>query len=1332
MSDSIRILKMVLIFLFVFQINGYGYTFKKYNVDNGLSENTVQSILQDNRGFLWFGTKDGLNRFDGVDFKTFRNESDNSTSIGNNFIRCIYQYDPNTLWLGTDIGIYVFNTMTNVSHSFDFKAQGGMSIKGSVTSICEEDKENIWIGGFNGIYVFNKYTKKLKKIRSELTWQIYKDRSGTIWFATRDGLFCYNRETNRFYFYKQQNVNNQEVLCINEDSDGDLWFGTWEEGLGLLNKTDHTIKHFYNKRSSNFVSHIRAIREYKKSLMFFGSDDGLYLFNKITNQSERIDNIEDPKNLSDQNVYSIFKDREDGFWIGTYFGGVNYLSFTTNAIENYYHISNKNSLSGRAVSQFCEDALGNMWIATEDGGLNYFNTTTRKFTAYLPQANKNSLSYHNLHALLIDQNDLWIGTFSRGIDILDLRTKKFRNYSRRVDDPTGLIDNCVFSLLKTSDNYIYVGTPSGACYFDRVKKNFRNIPEVKGFVYDMCEDSLGNIWFVTYGSGIFRYNKFKHKWKEYSTRCKNLIFDKLTDIYIDSRQRVWIASEGRGFYKYNYSKDNFTVIDKEKGLPNNVIYGILDDQFGNLWISSNGGITQMNPKTLKMQTFTKENGLLSKQLNYKSSLKSKDGSLYFGGINGFNIIKPGYFINNDYVPPIAITGFKFLTKNKGKEIDSTFLYGLNIEKKIVLNQSQASFKIDFASLSYRTPYKNQYAYMMENQNDHWVNLGNQKSISFINLAPGKYRFWIKGSNDNGIWNETGDYLDIIVRPSVWRSIPMLFLYMIFILGILYFFIRNRYQQRKEKDKYKYEELKIEKEKELYTTKINFFTNIAHEIRTPVTLISAPLECILNNERYSEDTKGNLLVIKRNTDRLLNLINQLLDFRKIEEDNCILQLTKTNVKDFLSNIVLNFRKTLENKNINISLSFPNNEVNAYIDCEIITKIVSNLMSNALKYAVNNITIQLSVRVTDGESFLNIIVQDDGPGIQKEFEKKIFEPFYQIENGHDDVRKAGTGIGLAFARQLASRHKGSLTLAKSTPFGACFVLSIPRDLKPVVLAEDNKQVSPDQEEKILDISLDKKYKASVLIVEDNDELRDFLVQNLKKEYIIYAAVNGKEVFKIIEDKSIDLIVSDIMMPEMDGFELVKRLKQDEQYCHIPILLLSALTDTNSKIEGLEFGADGYLEKPFSIVHLMAQIHSMIKNRELLIEKFSRTPMVSYQLLANNNKDKEFLDKLNRDIEKNILDEGFNIEKLTVSMAMSRSKLQRKIKELSGLVPNDYIRLIRLKKAAALLVSGEYKINEVCYIVGFNSPSYFSKCFLKQFGCLPKDFHPKINEQSDRNAH
>jgi len=1319
MPDYFRILYLNILFLVVIQVKAYCYTFNKYNVDNGLSENTVQAILQDEKGFMWFGTKDGLNRFDGVEFKTYRNEPSNPTSIRNTFIRCIYQSEVNKLWIGTDLGISILNTNTGISQSFNFKTQYGKSITESITTICEEDKNNIWIGGFGGIYVFNKEKRQLKKVRSGLIWQIFKDETGTLWFAAREGLICYNRETNRFNVYKKPGVSNQEVLCINEDSDGDLWMGTWEEGLGLLNKTDKTITHFFNKKSQNFISHIRAIHEYKKSLIFIGSDDGLFLFNKRTNQSIRVDNIEDPKSLSDQNVYTIYKDREDGFWIGTYFGGVNYLSFTTNSIENYYHISNKNSLSGRAVSQFCEDALGNLWIATEDGGLNYFNTTTKEFETYLPKANVNSLSYHNLHALQIDQNDLWIGTFSRGINILDLKTKKFRNYSHS-NDPTSLNDNCVFSIFKTSDNIIYVGNSSGASYFDREKKNFKHIPEVGGFVYDIGEDALGNIWFITYGSGIFKYNKFKNTWKEYSIRCKNLVFDKLTDIYIDAKQRVWIASEGRGIYKYNYDKDNFTVIDKEKGLPNNVIYGILDDQFENLWISSNGGITQMNPKTLKMQTYTKENGLLSKQLNYKSSFKSKKGFLYFGGTNGFNIIKPGEFVQNDYVPQIVITGFEFLTKDKSKAIDSTFLYKLNVEKKIILNQNNASFKIDFASLSFRTPYKNQYAYMMENQNEHWVSLGNQKSISFINLAPGKYRFRIKGSNNNGVWNETGEYLDIIVKPSLWRSIPMICLYIILILMILYIFIRNQNLRRREKEKYRFDELKIEKEKEIYASKINFFTNIAHEIRTPVTLINAPLECILQSEKHSEETKSNLLVIKRNTDRLLNLINQLLDFRKSEENqSSSLQLVETDIKDFLSTIVSNFGKTLENNNISISLSCPEKNMYSYIDTEIIIKIVSNLLSNALKYAVHEISIQLSESVIAGEAFLIISVKDDGQGIPKGLEDKIFEPFYQIENGNGNIRKAGTGIGLTFAKQLAIKHKGTLTLDVTQGPGACFVLSIPNDLKPTKPIEVDKPIQEIVYNDSMESPLDNPNRASVLIVEDNEELRSFLIQNIKKEYHVLSAANGKEVFTILEDRSVDLIISDVMMPEMDGFELVRKLKQDDQYCHIPVLLLSALTDTNSKIEGLEFGADNYMEKPFSIVHLKAQIHSMIKNRELLIEKFSKTPMVSYQLLANNNKDKEFLDKLNLEIERNILDESFNIEKLTVSMAMSRSKLQRKIKELSSLVPNDYIRLIRLKKAAVLLTSGEYKINEICYIVGFNSPSYFSKCFAKQFGCLPKEF-------------
>ncbi len=1102
--------------------------------------------------------------------------------------------------------------------------------------------------------------------------------------------------------------------------------GTWSSGLACLDKSTHKFRFYFDQYQTPYITHIRCIYEYEKSKLYIGADDGLYSFDKKTKECTRIDRPKDTNSLSDQNVYSILKDTEGGFWFGTYFGGVNYLSPNNNKIQHYYPGFYPHSLSGKAVSEFCEDPAGNLWIATEDGGLNYFNIQTKTFRTYLPQSGKNGLSYHNIHSLALDGDKLWIGTFSRGIDVLDLKTNTFRNYLHNKKDSTTVNDNCIFSIYVSFSKDIYVGTPFGLNKYNPVSDNFIRINEVSGFVQDIKEDYMGNLWIASYGNGVFLYNYQNRKWKNYkhNPKDKNSIsFDKVICISIDDKQRLWFGTEGGGFCKYNYDTDNFSTIDSRNGLPNNVIYGLLDDQYGNLWVSSNGGISKVNLNSMEIKTYTKEDGLQSNQFNYKSSYKSVGGFFYFGGINGFNVFNPDNLDKNRFSPPVVITQMEILNDEQPQKI--------SLSQKIKLKYNQASFCIHFVSLSYQAPEKNQYAYMMENLNSKWTNIGKQKSISFIDLSPGEYMFRVKGSNNDGVWSVFDQSIEIVILPPFWESTLAYITYCLLFFIVIYFLIRYYILKVREKQQQQLEEYNMEKEKEMYNSKFNFFTNIAHEIRTPVSLIKAPLECILSSGDGKPETKENLSIIEKNTDRLLDLINQLLDFRKIENNVYKLKFEKENINEILSEICFRFKTAAISKNIKIDLHLPEQIFYVNLDKEAITKIISNLLTNALKFAKNQIDILLT-EYTDGKTkLMEIIVQDDGIGIPEEFSEKIFEPFFQIENNDTISRKKGTGIGLALVKQLIERHDGTINLKQGANCGACFVVRIPEhkkenNINPELISESSDALP---EELINSKEYKEKNKFHILIVEDNEELKVFLRQNLSSEYQIDVAGNGKEAIHLLAKKLFDLIVCDIVMPVMDGLEFARYVKQSEVFCHIPLVLLSAKTDIQTKVEGLEFGADSSMEKPFSIAFFKAQIASLIENRMKIMERFSNSPVIPYGTIAFGKKDEEFLARLNEEIEQNLLDENFSIEKLASALSMSQSNLQRKIKGISGMVPNDYIRVVKLKKATQLLMQGEYRINEICYIVGFSSPSYFSKCFQKQFGMLPKDFVKSLEEKTEQ---
>jgi ligand-binding sensor domain-containing protein/signal transduction histidine kinase/DNA-binding response OmpR family regulator len=1310
------------------------FKFINYQVNNGLSENTVQCIIQDQQGFLWFGTKDGLNRFDGSEFKIFKHEPGNPNSIGNNFIRSLFQDEDGKIWVGTDHQIYILNPVEETFEKFNMKTPDGQAINSAVTSIVAENKNKIWIGTMTqGAFCYDQSTQKLtrftsddngRSIGSNLVWRIYRDNAGSIWLGTRSGLSTYNKETSSFVTYgsREQKTpfEDAEILSISEDSDGELWLGTWAGGLVRFNRTTNEFSTYFGSNASTYISHIRAIFEYQKNELLIGSDDGLYLFNKKTLEFSRIDDPADPYSLADQNVYSIYKDREEGIWIGTYFGGVDYISNNSKIIEHYYPRQHKNSLSGKAVSQFCEDPKGNLWIATEDGGLNYFNTGSKKFTSFLPGKDGSGISYHNIHALVLDKDRLWIGTFSRGLDVMDLRTGKFQNYQFHKDDSNSINDNCIFSLYRSKEGILYVGTPFGLNRYNEASDDFTRIPEINGFVYDMTEDHQGNFWIACYGEGVFKRSPDSEKWVNFLhdiNDSTSLCFNKISDIYQDEQHRLWFSSEGGGICKYNYDSDNFRTIDESNGLPNNVAYGVVDDNHGNIWVSTNKGVSRINPESLEIKNYTQEDGLQSNQFNYKSTFKASDGKFYFGGINGFNAFYPNQLKENKYVPPIWITKFELLDTNLPSQKDASEISDIT-GNRITLSHNLASFRINFVNLSFQARSKNINSYILENLNLKWITTNKQNQATYINLPPGNYKFKVKGANNDNVWNNSGDSLHIEILPPFWKTnyayafYFLLFFIILFFLGKYYLKISHARQEKK------LEEFRVLKEKETYLSKINFFTNIAHEIRTPISLIKAPLECIKTPGASNEEINENIRVIDKNAERLLNLINQLLDFRKIEEDSYYPTFEPVTFNTLISDICYRFKPAANKQKITISPDIPESPVICNADREALIKIISNLMTNALKFA--NHKIEIALKKT--EDFIEIAVSDDGPGIEEKYKERIFDPFFQINGTNKDDKKNGTGIGLAFSRQLAEKHNGTIFLNHSVKNGAALIVRISSHLPETIIDKDETKIEEnvvDSEIKVTSYSQGKENKPNLLIVEDNEDLCNFLERNLKVEYNLQVAANGREAIELLKNSNVDIIVSDIVMPEVDGMELVRKTKENEQFSHIPIVLLSARTNVESKIEGLDVGADSYIEKPFSFDYLKAQINSLIRNRERLLKKFANSPFVPYGSIANNKKDEEFLNKLNKEIEASLTDPDYSIEQLTKALSVSRSNLQRKIKGISGMTPNDYIRVFKLKKAARLIIEDKYRINEICYLAGFNNPSYFSKCFHKQFGKLPSEF-------------
>lgn len=1300
--------------------------FKKLQVADGLSENSVYCILQDQTGFMWFGTKDGLNRYDGNSFRVFQKQHQDKNSLGNNFVRSLAEKDSNSLYVGTDHGLYIMDKTKEAFYFLDLKTNQNLKLHSAINTLKIAKDGSLWIGSMNQ-GIFQYFPKENKLIHLDIengnlgqnaTWAIFQDQSGAIWAGTRLGLLKYNSSLGKFQavpnLFNSSDNPEYEILSIGEDKQGDLWLGTWGIGLIRFNKQLGVQERYMDKSSIAFVSHIRSIFEYDENQLLIGSDDGLYLFNIKSKKQSRVDIPQFKYSLSDQNVYSIARDKENSIWIGTYFGGVNYLNTSLLQIETFYSDIIRGFLSGKAVSQITEDSKGNMWIATEDGGINYFDLENGTISQPI------KTSYHNTHALLLDQNKLWIGTFSRGLDVYDLNSKTLLNFRHQASNKNSINDDCIFSLYKSKAGKIYVGTPAGLSIFNPEKNAFDRIEGIHEFIYDIKEDSDGNIWLASYEAGPIKFDQKTKKWIHYSKIRPNepISSSKLTSIYIDSQNRLIFSSEGKGIFIYQKENDSFINISQKNGLPNNVIYGVLDDPEGNLWLSSNKGIIHFHPdRPAEYELYTVNNGLQSNQFNFKSSFKSRDGKFYFGGINGFSSFYPQTFqkAKNKTQPNVAFTGLQLLN-NSSSEFDQEIQEKINTGQLIQLQYNQSSFSISFVSLSFLSPSENQYAYMLVGADENWTAAGNRQSVSYVNLPYGKYTFRVKASNNDKLWNQEGISIEIEILPPFWLSVPAKVIYLLlFVTGILLLFYYYA-KANKAKHNRQLANFKLEQEQKSYSSKIEFFTNVAHEIRTPVSLISAPLEEILHKDNISTDIRNNLHIIEKNCERLHILINQLLDFRKMEEGRLQINPESINLNSFLLEIYERFKKSAQSKKLKLDLQLPlKNEIIVESDIEALNKIISNLLSNAIKFADKKIELKLGIN-PDQSYFIS--VSDDGKGIPKEFKSLIFDPFYQVNSnkGH-----SGTGIGLFLVRHFSNQIAGKIDVFDLQPKGTSFVFSFTNYPKlPEITLEASELEELELEHKD-SVGLQK-----ILLVDDNPEITTFIGQSLHDDYKVDIAENGRVALERLEKNSYSLIISDIMMPEIDGINLSEIIKSNLNYSHIPIILLSAKIENSTKIKGLMTGADVFIEKPFSINFLRAQISSLLRNRKNILEIFNNNPLASYSSLVTNKSDEAFLKCINEEIEKNLADDQFNVESLTQVLGLSRSNFQRKLKAISGHSPGDYVRTYRLKKACSLLLEGDYRINEVCFMVGFSSASYFSKAFIKAYNLTPKEFVNTIKTQ------
>lgn len=1289
------------------------FHFRHYNIENGVSSNNISTLFQDQKGYIWIGTENGLNRFDGNQFTLYQKNNPLYSNFHANSINTICETTDKELWLGTDNGVFIYNQVKDTFTPFVKQTSDKTSITSWITHIIQDKAGNIWIATHKqGIFLFNTQTDKLTQFEipqnDNIVTRILNDEQNNIWLSGPYQLCKLNKVNNTFETYAiEEKTESIYSMALWEDSSNHIWIGTWDKGLWKLDPRTKQVEKYLTGEKGKGILHIHSILEYSPELLLIGSDDGLTIFNPVTHESFLYDNYGDSeKSLSDKFIYPILKDREGGVWIGTYYNGISYLPPYCGQFNGYSESSDIPYFNSRIISRFCEDENGNIWIASDDSGLSCFNPSTMQFIDF---NGREKLNKHNLHALCIVGKDLWIGTYGDGIQVLNAQTGKIKNYNTT----NGLDENSIYSIFKDSQGQIWTGSMNGICQYDAQKQHFTPIKHLEALIIEIVEDAKGNLWIATQGKGLFRYSPQKNKeWEKYGLEKG---FNSLTvnHLCINKDNEIWAATS-EGLYLYNPLKDVFTY--QPLRLPNECINAILEGE-DCLWLTTAKGLVKYTPATQETQIFTKSDGLQSEAFIMASALKTRNGEFYIGSINGFNTFYPHQLKLNTQKPNVVLTSLEIFNQKIDTQKDGTLPEAIDHLKEIHLSYKDNVITLNYAALSYCTPQKNQYAYILEGFDKGWNYVGSQHSTTYTNLPAGTYTFRVKASNNDNIWNEEGTSIRIIVHPPFYLSLPFKIGYVLLFLLALGLLLRYVIRRSEKKHAKAIDELNSKKEIEIHEAKINFFTMIAHEIRTPVSLIIGPLEKIMQSTHIPINERQELEIIDRNSQRLLYLVNQLLDFRKVEQKEMRMKFTSQSIKDLMQAVCERFSPTLQQNGVNFSVTYPNEHFHADVDKEAITKVLSNLLTNANKYTGSRIEVRFQEH-PERQTF-SIEVKDNGKGMNEEELKKIFKPFYQASEN-----KPGTGIGLSIVKGIVEAHHGQVNVTSQPGKGSSFIITLPRKQENLVTEEEENQATNPIPEDIIPEQNDtaatsQKVLPIMLIVDDNEDMLNFLSSHFQTSYTIVTAVDGVDALNKLKEQEVALIISDWMMPNMNGIDLCKAVRNNQLTSHIPFILLTAKTDTEAKITSMNCGADAYIEKPFSLQYLEACIKNLLELRLQLRQKFSQMPTVSINSIAANQNDKVFLEKMNHLIEENLNNEELSVDFLAEKLCISRSGLFVKIKGLANTTPNEMIQIIRLKKAASLLLENQYRINEVSYMVGFNNPSYFSKCFQKQFGMKPGEY-------------
>jgi len=1374
---------MLIFFATLTKAQNNQFQFSHLNISNGLSHNDVTCIFKDNKGFMWFGTLSGLNRYDGYKFKIFKHMVSDTTSLDDDYIVSISDGPDNKLWVETRGGYNIYDPATEkFGHNVVGYLRSIAIPDASIASVKKDRSGNFWfLHRTLGLYKYDPGRHKTvhlthspansASIFANVVSDLAEDSHGDLWLTYRDGELermdpATLRINYRLRVFNKLPPELNSPYKIYIDNQDDIWayVPTYSAGVYYVNTKNKIFKHI-DKGNDQFhlnTDVVSSVIQDDKNRVWIATDHGgVNLLNKNDFKIQYLLNREDDdKTIGQNSITLLYKDNTNIIWVGTYKKGVGYYHESIIKFPLYAHhlsdpVSDPKSLSFSDINSFAEDKAGNIWIGTNGGGLIYYDRKNGTFKPYLHDAtNGNSLANNVVVCLYIDhEQKLWIGTYFGGLDCFD--GKKFVHYKHSDADTTSITDDRVCAITEDNEHHLLVGTLSaGFNVFDAKKQSFthyvynsRENAIHSNYVSRMLVDTRKNLWVVTsYGVDVLQHktNQFIHHIHD-EKNPYSLISNNTNNIMEDSYGLIWVSTRG-GIGIFDYKTGRFTNISKQDGLPDNTVIDMQEYDKNNVWVSTMNGISDIvvdrNGAGLKFHfvNYNETEGLQGREFTENSSLKTREGELLFGGGNGFNLFKPSNLHTNTTIPKLVFTNFQVFNQSVevGEKINGRVILPQSItnSNSLTLKYNDNVFDLEFAALNYFNPGKVKYQYMMEGFDKGWINADNQiRKATYTNLDPADYVFKVRASSNEN-WSDSVLTLNIKILPPFWKTAWAYILYGLLIVGSLLFLRRRGIEKLKSQFAIEKEREEAHRMHELDLMKIKFFTNVSHEFRTPLSLIMAPVDKILK-QIAEPDIQRQLMLVNRNAKRLLNLVNQLLDFRKMEYQELKLHEKNGDIVSFIKDLSYNFSDIADQKDIKFIFDSEAESFHTSFDHDKIERIVFNLLSNAYKFTHEGgqVSVLLNLIEKDADSkFLEIRVIDTGIGIARDKQERIFEPFIQNDIPGSMLNQ-GSGIGLSITKEFVKLHHGEIFVESEFNEGSCFTVLLPvRPLNKNIFTDGELLLNHSSEFMPGDASSkngpckDNKdgKKPTILLVEDNDDFRFYIKDNLKAFFNIIEAENGKKGWQKALAQHPNLVVSDISMPEMNGNDLCLKIKSDKRTSHIPVILLTALTGEDQQLKGLETGASDYLTKPFNFEILQSKIRNILSQQEYMRKTYQKQVDVSPTEMAVDSPDELFIKKVLVLIDSNISNPNFSVEELSNEVFVSRYTLYKKILAMTGKTPNELVRSMRLKRAVQLLETGHLTISQICHKVGFKSQKYFVRTFKSEYNTIPSRYLESLSEE------